>query len=176
MDIPQIHPWTAGTLLTDSLCNEWSAVYDFLLNPPQAEVKRTSNQTITSAAYGTWTAVTFTVKVADTDGMWSASHATRLTVATPGWYECMYQIPWAVTADAAYCGGGLVLNGSRTSANILGYHDYWLSSDYTQAVIRNSVDIFMTTDDYIELLVWQNTGSNLDLDGDTVMRVTWSSC
>src|ERR1700744_6784975 len=85
--------WTDGSGdLTDANFNtEVRDSYNLLLNPPTASVRRSTNQTI---ATGTLTPIVFDTLNFDTEDpappFWSSTvNPSRLTITTPGWYECI---------------------------------------------------------------------------------------
>jgi hypothetical protein len=69
-----------------------------LLSPDTAILIKDDTQTY--AAWPTWTAVIWTVVVADSDGavtpQWSGTNPTRIICQTPGWYEVDINIPMAM--------------------------------------------------------------------------------
>lgn len=150
--------WTdAVTLLNDANFNtEIRDAALLMLNPPSGSIRRGSGSQ--SIPANTLTVVVMDTLNFDTEDpatpMWSAANPSRLTVTTPGWYECVATAEWTVTSGATFT-AGFRINGSTL---------YWgssVSSNPALGFLDNSPVnlIAMNPNDYIELVVTHNASS-----------------
>lgn len=179
MDLPNIGSWTAGTGHDDEQFNALSYAQRFLLDPPEAEVRQTSAQSIPTGIV-TATALTFDTEVKDNDALWVVGDPTKLTINTNGWYEIGWAVKWATKADTTIRIAGIAVNGVLTVASLTGMYDA-VNESGTAPQLRGNYDMYLTDDDYIQLAVAQSSGSALSTGSGagatsrTMLRVRWSS-
>lgn len=123
-----------------------------------ASVRRDAVQSIPNAAL---TAVSWDVEEVDDDDFYAAGQPTRLTVPTDGWYIITFYFDWA-TNGTGYRQGTVRINGV-TSENTVNSPDNNRDDDDKRQNLP--VILWLTTGDYIELMVWQNSGGGLNLTG-----------
>lgn len=157
--------WTDGVAdLTDANFNtEIRDSYLLLLNPPSASVKRTSNQTITT---GTVTPISFDTVNYDTEDpstpFWAVANPTRLTITTPGWYECIGSAEETAPATTAH----IIQSGFR----INGTNVFNSSSVATNGTTFGALDVCsnyllpLNANDYVEFWVYTNKGSSITIN------------
>lgn len=107
---------------------------------------------------GVLTAITFDTLIEDNDSMFNTAFNTRITFRTPGWYSVGANVQWQFVA------GG----NRRTSIRLNGTTMIIPSDRRTAAVVPGDIININATrlfnqNDYIELLVSQNTAGNLDI-------------
>lgn len=139
---------------------EWNAaLYDtvyFLLNPPMVHVQQ---QTAQNIANSTWVAVTWDTEIVDTEGSHSTvTNPTRITPKTPGLYMGWFGSSWANNTT------GKRHMAWRQNGTFVGGHSRvdWRPtiSGTAQKGFRFWLP-FNGTTDYLELMVWQNSGATL---------------
>ena len=157
--------WTDGSGdLTDvNLNTEIRDSMLLLLNPPAASVRRSTNQTITT---GTVTPVIFDTVNYDTEDpatpFWSVSNPSRLTITTPGWYECIGSVEETAPATTAH----LMSSGFRVNGTTM----YNCSSVATNGTTFGPLDvcsqalISLNAADYVEFWISQNKGSSITIN------------
>lgn len=181
MILPDVTTWSAGMEHDEEAFNSVSYALDFLLSPPEAMVRQTSAQAITTGT-STATPITFHSMVLDNDGMWNAAAPTKLTVQTGGWYEAEWAVSWATkAADTTIRIQALYLNGVLTIANSLAYNEF-VNDAGTTPQIWMSYDLFLNQGDEVYLGVMQGSGANLSTashattkDLQTFLRLRWAS-
>lgn len=143
-----------ASLVTDgSSTIRWQAV-------PRAVVTNTAVQTIPTA---TSTVVTFDTEVADVGGLHSTSVNTgRLTCPSGG--DGLYAVKGFVSWVGNATGGRQIAikkNGSTQYANVIvpGNVTYGPSGG-------TSIDLPLVAGDYVELVVYQDSGGNLNISAD----------
>lgn len=126
----------------------------FLMNPPMIRLRKISQQSITT---NTTTALSYDFVEVETENMWDSTQPTKITPRTPGWYMGTY--------------------GASFVANTTGYREYDVRKNngagrtmrmkldaLTGATVGRGVSFmeqFNGTTDYIETVVWQNSGGAL---------------
>lgn len=157
--------WTDGSAdLTDvNLNTEVRDSYLLLLNPPSASVVRSTSQSIPT---GTLTPISFDTVNFDTEDpatpFWSVSNPTRLTITTPGWYECIGSAEESSPATTAH----IVSSGFRVNGTTI----YNCSSVATNGTTFGSIDvcsnalIALNAADYVEFWINQNKGSAITIN------------
>lgn len=152
--------WTDGSsLLNDVNFNtEIRNSYLLLLNPPMASVRRSTSQSIPTGS-STWTAVSFDTLNFDTEDpstpFYSSANPTRLTITTPGYYECVFSTELApgggtwftaafrVNGTSVYAGSTVCNNGTTTGTlavspvNLIPMN----ASDYIEVVCRHGYTV-----------------------------------
>lgn len=100
--------WVDGVSTLDdvTLNTEVRNAYNLLLNPPICQVHASSPNSIAAGTYmTTWTAISWdATAVIDTEAsggtpMFSSANPTRITVQTPGWYECIGTVSFNIGAS-----------------------------------------------------------------------------
>lgn len=132
--------------------------------------ERTTDQVIPDAAN---TAVTFDTDNSDSWNVWDVANATRLTVPIPGRYLCIGHLFFAAN-DNGIRRCIIRLNGSTDIAeqDVVVRNTVVTGAGVTQtntayAVKMNAVSTPQTfaTNDYIELVAFQNSGGPLNITG-----------
>jgi len=150
--------WVDGvTALNDANFNtEVRNAALLMMNPPTASIRRASGSQ--SVTQNVLTVITMDTLNFDTEDpatpMWSSVNPSRITVRTPGWYECTASAEVNSTLVATYTAGfrinGTTLyNGSSVTSNaVLGFLD-----------VSPSALILFAANDYIELVVTHNASA-----------------
>ena len=123
-----------------------------------ARAYKTSTQTIANV---TWTAVTWDVEEFDTNGFIDlSSHNTRITIPEDGYYV----VGGTIGFDANNTGLRLLtirINGDSTDR-----HAYHTANAYGASaygiVLSSSTILQLSSGDYVEMFVYQDSGGNLD--------------
>lgn len=131
-----------------------------LIVPPSVSVKRASAQSISNT---TWTAVSWDTELWDTDSMWSSTpNPTRLTIGTTGLYCVNANVTFTNTASGIGRIVGIRTNG--TTVNAVQYQYQlgvgFLAVNHVQAILD------LTATDYLEVIVYQDSGGALNLNAD----------
>lgn len=182
MNLPDISVWNAGVQHDEDTFNAVTYALEFLLNPPEAKVIQTSAQSIATGAT-TATAISWSSKVLDNDGMWNAATPTVLTVQTPGWYEAEWAVAFAGHADLFLRAHGLFVSASSFAlGNAIAYNDYEVDNTTATPEMWGSYDLFLNAGDTVAVGVVQTSGSALntassstDATSQTFLRLRWSS-
>jgi len=122
----------------------------------RARVYNSANIAITTA---TLTALTFNSERYDTDAFHSTvSNTSRLTIPFDGYYRVTGTIAWAANATGSRQ-ARIVLNNTTILALVL----YPVSHATEVSIMQVTADYFFTAGDYAELVVFQNSGGNLNV-------------
>lgn len=130
----------------------------------------TTNQSIANA---TATAISFDSDNSDSWGIWTSGNATRLTAPIPGRYLAIGHLHFA-SNDNGIRSGIIRSNGSTEIAqqDVVVRNTVVTGSGVTQtntayAIKLNvvSLPVTLATNDYLELLAYQNSGGALDVVG-----------
>jgi hypothetical protein len=123
-----------------------------ILQNSLARVYRSSDQSISTS---TDTALSFNTEQYDTDGFWTSGTPTRITIPTDGYYHIDSIVAWEQN-NVGYRRHWLRVDGGST---VIGEHQTIpaASSDSGSYV---STDYYFTANQYIEVYVWHNKGSN----------------
>ena len=126
-----------------------------LQTPPYAILRRSSNQSVPDS---TTTAVVWNAEDADSaNGHSNSSNASRYVVPVTGVYLVATSVPFEpgtgirevnfrVNGSTSYAGQRLVYSSNITS------------------VLTSTHLLSLSSGDYVEVIVWQNTGSSLNID------------
>jgi hypothetical protein len=152
-----------GDLTETNLNTEIRDAYTLLLNPPAASIRRSTSMSIPSGAL---TPVIFDTLNYDTEDpatpMWNASFPTRLTVTTPGWYECIGSAEQSAPATTAH----IMSSGFRVNGVTL-YNCCSVATNGTTFgpldVCSNSLIAFNASD-YAEFWISQNKGAAITIN------------
>lgn len=154
--------WVDGsTALNDANFNtEIRNAYLLVMNPPTCSVHNTGTLSVPTGS--TWTAQTWDTLNFDTEAptnpMFASANPSRITVQTPGWYECvasieLFTVPAALVMTAAFrINGSTIYQGS--SINATGGNLDMSPSNMIQ----------FGTGDYIELVYVHSYTSALTID------------
>lgn len=167
--VPVMSTVSAGGIGTAALWN--SQVRDtgnFFLNTPHAILRETAAQSI---ATSTDVAVTFSIEDADTDsGHSTVSNTSRYTAVTAGTFKV--DCSGAVVANAT----GRVELHIRTNGTTDLCQTSQNNSAATAAHLAIGTEVFLNVGDYIEMILWQNSGGALNTSiakGNPRMAVRW---
>lgn len=153
--------WTAGEIPTAAQLNQ--DIRDnvsFLANPPRAQVRRTSTQSISNAS---WNLVTFTVEDVDTDLMFSTGTGDRFTAVTAGRYEVIFSAAFATNATGVR--GWAVAKGTTGSAGFVASKLINTLASFETA--ENVVgEVVLAVGETCSVQVFQNSGGSLNLVAD----------
>ena len=123
------------------------------------QAKRATDQTISN---NTLTVLTFDAHDFDTSSYHSlVTNTERLTVPSTGYYLVNAQVMFATNASG-YRQLGIFKNGTR-----LNYATATAATSATEATIIFNLMVSLTAADYLEIKVYQNSGGNLAVYGDT---------
>ena len=152
-----------GDLTETNLNTEIRDSYLLLLNPPAASVRRSTSQSIPSGAV---TPISFDTVNFDTEDpatpFWAVANPTRLTITTPGWYECVGSAEESAPATTAH----IVSSGFRVNGSTM----YNCCSVATNGTTFASLDvcsnalISFNAGDYVEFWISQNKGSAITIN------------
>ena len=111
-----------------------------------------SDQTI---ATGTWTKVAFNTETFDPSGVYDHSSNYRFTPATAGYYFINAQVTSADVSDWNKFMLRVYKNGSAVAG-------MQVRHTYADSITISTIDL-SDADDYYEIFVYQNSGSNKDV-------------
>jgi hypothetical protein len=107
------------------------------------------------------TALPWTTEREDThNGHSTSTNTTRYTCQMAGVYQVSVAIPWELTTQVAKFETWFRVNGVTEYVGAVGVKE----SNNITIVISNSRTIRLALGDYIEVIVWQNSGVTLDVD------------
>lgn len=173
--VPVTRTWVAGEVVTSGFMNlNLTAPIGWLLAPAILRLRQTVSQNLTS---GTAAVLTFDTEDVDSTGMHSTvSNTSRATAVYPGWYRTG--------------GGGCVAaNGTNARTTIWsvngtnvngGDAQIQASSSGITAVTARSILVYLNVGDYLELKLFQNSGTTPLATGvagsnQSSMDLTWES-
>ena len=123
---------------------------------PSARVYRTTAQPVTTA---TFNAIAFDTEHFDTDGIHdNVTNNTRLTCRTAGKYLVEGNVEFAGSTT------GVRTLGVRVNNGAIWVQEQRPSVDVNTCAMVVSTTLDLAVGDYIELVVWQNTGSGLNVN------------
>lgn len=166
--VPTQRVWANGDAAnTTNMNGSVSDPLEFLLNPPHCNLRRTTTQSIATAGAGT--AVSFDTEDVDTDMDGVGGHSTvtnpsRFTARYPGWYQVSGGAGWVNNATgkrAAWLSkNGTSINGSEQIGPA--------SGTGATTVATRTIEVQLATGDYIELIVFQDSGGALNTSANTI--------
>lgn len=157
--------WVDGvSALSDATFNqEIRDSYLLLLNPPTCVLGRSTNQSIPTGTG--WTAISWdTPATFDTEDsttpMFSASFPTRITVQTPGWYECILNVSGLLPLNIVLTAAIRINGGATPTAlgSVIG------QSTSVHKIISASMMFSFAAGDYAEVVVNHNSGTACSLE------------
>jgi hypothetical protein len=171
--VPTPLDWIAadGTFITAAIGQAGVGdVLDFLLNPPAAQVRRTTAQSIPN---GTPTLITFDTEDVDTDGLHTAS-GSKLTIATPGTYLVSASIPYDVNVTG-YREARITKN---TVSFVPGTRAMIAAAPTVSTVVHiTALEIPLIAGDFLELSGVQTSGGALNTSAANgafpILRASW---
>lgn len=172
--VPSLYTWANGDRPYFSEMNaRIQNTLNFLTNPPMVRLRKTAAQNMISS---TDTAISWDLVEVESENMWDASQPTRIKPSTPGWYlgECGGSFDDSATGYRQM--DVRKNNGTDRSIRVK-------SDGYTQVgattVIRgvSFIEQFNGTTDYIEVLLFQNSGASMgvrtNLDEQPSLCLRW---
>lgn len=125
----------------------------FLYNPPYF---RGSSTTAQSVATGTsWTAITLTAAITDTESGWASGSPTIYTAQTAGRYLCIATLWWPTFSTVTLaCGVGLSINGSIYRVTETP------NASTTGVNIQCIAPVFLSVGSTVGMVGMQNSGSS----------------
>jgi hypothetical protein len=146
---------------------------DAVQNVPVCTVTRNTSQSATTA---TWTTISWSAEREDTDAMWAVSpNPTRVTVTKAGIYALNFQGSFDASTAGTTRGSRLVKNGSATplpGTELL--HPLPSGSTRLPPVHTSTVER-LAVNDYIEVMVYQDSGGALGFGGTTKYEMIFSA-
>lgn len=125
---------------------------DALKNTPSAYMKLGTNQTISNA---TWTKVNLNQSNWDTDSGFDSGNY-RYTIPTTGKYQVNYLAYISGIDEGEYCQARIYKNGSSNNESFARSY----SQNNIEITVGRSYIFNFTANDYLELYVYQNSGSD----------------
>ena len=173
--VPVPFTWTAGVAPTAAALNGSTGPkggLDFLLSTPRATVYNAASVSLTTA---TWTLATFDTDKQDTDACHdTGSNTSRLVATTPGLYLVTAQVYFAPSGTGNR-GVNFTPNGggTRASTNAALSDGFCAGVNNTNQLVSVSFEWSAAEDDFLEMWVYQSSGSGLNLiGGSTGTRVS----
>jgi hypothetical protein len=149
---------SAGDPLTETIWNEQAENVNNYRVPPMVIARRTTNQTAyTDGAAITWESVE---PGSDTDSMWSAGDATKVTITTAGLYLVSFVGRLNATATMTVCNPNILINGA-TAASVTG----GIQSGGTIGLWSMSALLLLTNGDYLTASIGLTGGSAHAIQG-----------
>lgn len=175
--LPTIPDFSDGPS-SSSQMNQLRDAVKFAFRPPVAMLRRITTQTLTT---GTSTAIGFDAEDFDDDvdgvgGHDNVTNNSRYTARYPG----VYLISGGVTFAANATGfrllwfriNGIDINGSLVELNAV-------TGGAVHAIGARTIEQYLASGDYVELIAHQTSGGNLNTSGSTIeqphMAVAWKS-
>jgi len=131
------------------------AQYNTIASGIGCRVYRATDQTI---ANNTGVRISYSNERWDTDSMWDVSDPTKVYINTAGVYNITSQVLWKTTST----------NGERISAILINNQIYAAYDSKAGSTPFQTITTMynLSADDYVEILVYQTSGGNLDLQSD----------
>lgn len=157
-----------GIIDSSDLNTKLVAPIDFLLDPPRANLRRASTQTLTTA---TATAIQFDTEDVDTvNGHDNATNPSRYTFQYPGRY-------W-IAGGVGYVAGATGRRGAwwRVNGTDLNASGAMIQSTAASPciVVARPMMITVNASDYLELIGYHEQGVNLNTSGTTFEQPSMS--
>lgn len=165
--------WATLETISETKLDSISTVLDFLKAPPLASLDRSSDQTISNTTH---TAVQWNSETFDTvGGHDTVTNNSRYTAQYDGIYMLSASIPWTAHANACKYemyfkrSDGIEYNGNSIQKS---------TSSHT-LVTSSSRLMALTTGEYVEVWVWQDSGGNRTIEssfhGGPKFDIRWVS-
>lgn len=148
-------------------------VLDFLMNPPMVRLRKTNTQSIPNS---TSTAISWDLVELEQENFWVSSAPTRITPPIAGWYVGFAGFSFAANSTG-YREMDIRKNAHATLRSIRTKSDAYAGST-TVGRGTTFIESFNGTTDYIEMLIWQNSGgslstSNVDFEYTPDLSLKW---
>lgn len=158
---PDVYTWVNGEdLLASDMQTRVEEVLRFAYNPPMVRLRRTAAGTIPNNAS---TPVQWDTVEIEVTNMWDASDPSKITPSVPGWYvgSCGWSFQGNTTGARMMT---VHKNGNTGDAVIRAMNTAYANAAWNQ-VARGNVflEYFNGTTDYIQMYLFQNSGSTLSL-------------
>lgn len=156
----------AGKLATSPDMNALANAALFLRRPPMVIAQSATGGTGQAFTGGSQAAVQWSSLQRDTDGFYSPSQNTRLTVQTPGIYKVRYSAPFA-PAGVSCQGMVRITTGANNPAGAGVQTSFWYSMASVSGSLTGLINgggvlpVFLYVLDYIEIMLTVNTTSNM---------------
>jgi hypothetical protein len=168
MPVPTNYTWTDNEIPNFKTLNDrLYAMFDFLLNPPMVRLRKTVSQNYTTA---TTVALSWDFVEVENTNMWDAANPTRIKPSVPGWY--VGTCGWSFNASSST--GNLrqmdvYKNGVTTTNNSIRHHGQGYANTGWTNVARGIMfmEQFNGTTDYVEMYLYQGSGSTLSTQTNT---------
>ena len=161
--VPVPRTWVNGEFVTDAIMNGSTGIrdaLDFLLDPPGAQVRRGTAQSIPN---NTATAIVFDTEDLDNDGMHSlVTNPSRLTCVTPGRYLVSGNIPYDVNAATGTREVRVVKNGAASAVAGGRLMTAVSSATVGTTCALSALEVSLDVGDYLELVALQVSGGSLN--------------
>lgn len=166
---PESYTWVnEEDLLAQDMETQVADMFDFMMNPPMVRLRKTSSQTFGT---GVFASVSWNFVEIEVTNMWDAAFPHRITPSVPGWY--VGSCGWSFQGNV----NGLREMNVYKNGNVDPATDYnmirsmgqgYASANWT-SVSRGNVFLeqFNGTTDYIEMVLFQNSGSTLSMQTNT---------
>lgn len=162
-----IHNPATGTIPPATWGDHIETLTEFLKSPPRVKVKRSTTQSIPS---GTETLVEWNQEDYDSDAMHdNASSNTRLICKTAGTFA-IWTTPQFAAAGTGLRFATLVINGIEAARSPL-----LVADGLTDTGLPIYFETVLAVNDYVEVKVFQNRGSSLNLTAGSRFGMRWVS-
>lgn len=135
---------------------------DFLANPPALKFRQTVPMNCTNSAWSTiiWDGIEL-----DTHGAFSSANSTRATPQVPGWYKGYFGVDLDKLGTSADTTGRREVqaywNMTRSYGRKMAPANAFTASTFFCAQGLSFLAPFNGSTDYIQVRIWQNSGSTL---------------
>lgn len=154
MAVVPVPPTFADGIVSASKLSQLCDAVTFVQNPPLAELRQTSTQSLTTA---TWTSLTFTTEDVDTeDGHDTSSDTSKYFAVYPGYYQ--------VSGGYVTAGNATGLRGTRFAVNgtaVNASSTMETANASATAYAARTRTVYLDVDDYVEIQAYQSSGGNL---------------
>lgn len=179
MPVVPTAPTISSGVVTSSQFDQIRDAVRFSLNPPIAELKQTTLQSVANSPSNA--VITFGAEDVDDDVDGVGGHSTsvdtsRYTARYPGWYQVSGHVSWAGNATGRrwtwFRVNGVNVEGSQVARAATS------ASDISVPAVTKQV--YLSIGDYVELVAMQDSGAALDTYVGSVqayshMSVRWVS-
>lgn len=151
---------TAGDVFTEARSDAFTSAVDFLRTPPIGQFGRDADQSINSSTH---TAVIWTTETRDSvSGHDLVTNPSRYTAQYDGVYVVSAAVPFA--AHSAACKYELWFRRNGDNNQAFNGNDIQKSTTSHTLCPSSTREIDLSTGDYIEVMVWQDSGSARNID------------
>lgn len=166
--VPALHTWINGEI--PNFRDMQSYVEDpfsFLMNPPMVRLRKTTSQNVTT---NVTTTITWDFVEVETVDFWDATQPTRVKPSVPGWY--IGQVGFAFSANASGLREMSVNKNASATERVFRIDHKPPTSGTATVANRGNVflEYFNGTTDYMEVTLFQNSGTTLTILSDILER------